>query len=211
VPNFTPPYPLFFNPDIAQSGAPSIADRPDLTTRASWFVHLRSNSSAPSSALALRSFGVQSQPVDDSNRGRLWTRNTQLFISTSINIRVPFFFSSGVFAGARTAAVFRYFIEEFDSSFRFVRAVTMPGELVVVREDTSWFSGSQTFTPRAVGSGWTIPNPPGGILTARPNFFYRVWVDLTIDIRAQGFGGLGGSTAIAQLGWDVESMDVQFV
>jgi len=210
MPRFTPPYPFFFNPGIAQSGAPTIADRRDSPPGGSWFVHLRSNSSAPSSASALRAFGVQSQPVDDSNRGRLWTRNTRLSITTSINIRVPFFFSSGVFAGARTAAAFRYVVEEFDASFRFVRAVTMPGEIVVVREDFWWFNGSQTFTPVSVGSGWTIPNPASGVLTATPNFFYRVWVDLVIDVRAQGFGGIGGSTAIAQVAWDIDSIEVHF-
>ena len=210
MPRFSPPYPLFFNPGIAQSGAPSIADRPDFPPGGSWFLHLQSNSSAPSSASALRSFGVQSQPVDDVNRGRLWTRSTQLSITTSINIRVPFFFSSGVFASARTSAVFRYFVEEFDSSFNFVRAVTMPGEIVVVRQDFWWFSGSQTFAPVSVGTGRTIPNPVSGVLTASPNFFYRVWVDLAMDIRAQGFGGLGGSTAIAQVGWDIDSIDVLF-
>jgi hypothetical protein len=209
MPFFTPPY-LFFRPGVAQSGAPGIADRPDFPPGGSWFLNLRSNSSAPSSAAALRSFGVLSQPVDDANRGRLWTRNTQLFITTSINIRVPFFFSSGVFASARTAAVFNYFVEEFDASFRFVRAVTAPGEIVVVRQDVPWFSGSQTFTPISSGSGWTIPNPLSGVLTATPNFFYRVWVDLNADIRAQGFGGIGGSSAIAQLAWDIDSIDLQF-
>jgi hypothetical protein len=140
----------------------------------------------------------------------LWTRPTQLSITTSINIRVPFFFSSGSFATARTAAFFRYFIEEFDASFRFVRGFTMPGEIVVVRQDFFWFSGSQTFSPISAGPGWTIPNPTSGVLTATPNFFYRVWVDLTMEIRAAGFGGIGGSGAIAQVAWDIDSIDVLF-
>ena len=210
MPRFTAPYPLFFNPSVAQSGTPGIADRPDFPPGGSWFLHLNSNPSAPSSAMALRSFGVQSQPIDDS-RGRLWTRSTQLFITTSINIRVPFFFSSGTFATARTAAAFSYFVEEFDASFRFVRAVTMPGEIVVVRQDFWWFSGSQTFTPVSSGPGFTIPNPVRGVLTATPNFFYRVWVDLNADIRAQGFGPGGGSSAIAQLAWDIDAIEVLFV
>ena len=160
--------------------------------------------------MALRSFGVESQPVDDANRRRLWTRDTRLTIRASINIRNPFFFSSGVFASARTAAVFSFFVEEFDTSFRFVRAVTMPGTIVVVRQDFWWFSGSQVFTPVSTGRGWTIANPLAGVLTARPNFFYRVWIDLNADIRAAGFGGVGGSGAIAQLAWDIDFIDVVF-
>jgi hypothetical protein len=210
MPHFAPPYPLFFSPTIAQTGGPGIADRPGFPPGGSWFLHLASNSSAPSSASALRSFGVQSQPIDDRT-GRLWTRSTRLFITTSINIRVPFFFTSGGFATARTAAFFRYFIEEFDASFRFVRGFTMPGEIVVVRQDFFWFSGSQTFTPVSSGPGWTIPNPDPAVLTASPNFFYRVWVDLTAEIRAAGFGGVGGSGAIAQLAWDIDSIDLSFV
>ncbi len=208
MPVFTPPYPLFFAPTIALSGGPGITDRPDFPPGGSWFLHLSSNPTAPSSAFALRSFGVQSQPVD--NLGRLWTRNTQLLITTSINIRNPLFFSSGIFASSRTAAAFSYFVEEFDARFRFVRAVTMPGEIVVVRQDVPWFSGSQTFTPFSVGRGWTIGNPASGVLTATPNFFYRVWVDLNADIRAQGFGTFGGSAAIAQLAWDIDLIDVGF-
>jgi len=210
MPHFTAPYPFFFNPAIAQMGAPGIADRGDSPPGGSWFLHLRSSSAGPSSATALRSFGVQSQPVDDGRRGRLWTRPTRLSITTSINIRNPLFFTTGVLATARTAALFNYFVEEFDASFRFVRALTMPGEVLVVRQDFWWFGGSQTFTPVASGPGWTIPNPTAGVLTATPNFFYRVWVDLTAEIRAQGFGGVGGSGAIAQLAWDIDAIDVLF-
>ena len=85
------------------------------------------------------------------------------------------------------------------------------GVIVVVRQDFWWFSGGQTFTPISVGRGWTIPNPVSGVLTATPNFFYRVWVDLNADIRAQGFGSVGGSAAIAQLAWDIDAIDVRFV
>src|SRR5947199_8108273 len=119
---FRPPYELFFNPPIAQSGSPGITDRPDSPPGGGWFVHLASNSSGPSSASVLRSFGVQLQPVDD--RGRLLTRPSQLSLVTSINVRNPLFFSTGVFASARTAAVFRFFVEEFDASFNFVRGVS---------------------------------------------------------------------------------------
>ena len=207
MPHFTPPYPLFFNPAIAQFGSPGITDHPDFPPGGSWFIHLNSNASVPSSASVLRSFGVQSQPVDD--RGRLLTRPSQLSITTSINIRSPFFLTSGVFASARTSAAFRYFIEEFDASFNFVRGVSMPGEIVVVRQDSWWFSGSSTFSPVSAGPGWTIPNPLPGVLTARPNFFYRVWVDLLADIGALGFG-FGGSGAVAQVAWNIEFIDVFF-
>jgi hypothetical protein len=208
MPLSNPPYPLFFGPAIEQFAAPRVRDVAGPTPGGSWFLNLTSSSSQPSSAAALRSFGVQSQPVD--SRGRLLTRPSRLSVSTSINITVPFFFTDGVFASARTAAFFRYFVEEFDASFRFVRAVEMPGEIVVVRQDFWWFNGSSVFRPQSEGPGWTIPNPVSGILTAQPNFFYRVWIDLHAEIRAQGFGGIGGSAAIAQLGWSVDLIEVDF-
>jgi hypothetical protein len=199
---------LFYNPPVAQAGGPRVTESEGVSF-GGWFVNLRSSDSQPSSANALRSFGVETRPVDNS--GRLQRRPTQLFVSTSITIDTSFFYTTGVFATARTAAYFRYYVEEFDASFRYVRAVEMPGEIVVVRQDFWWFSGSSTFPPESVGSGWTIPNPLGGILIAQPNFFYRIWIDLHAEIRAQGFGGLGGSGAIAQLGWSVDLIDVGFM
>jgi hypothetical protein len=203
--HFTPPYRLFFQPQIAQAGNPNVTEYPDLAHGAD-FLNIRSAPSQPSFATVLRSFGVEDTPVD--NRGQ----TSRLFVTTSINITVPFFWTSGVFATAKTAAYFRYYVEEFDSDFRYVRAVEMPYELVVVRQDFWWFSGSSNFRAESAGPGWTIPNPyPDGILIAQPGFRYRVWIDLHAEIRAQGYGGVGGSAAIAQLRWSVDSIDVVFM
>src|SRR5262245_50263975 len=139
MPRFTPPYDLFFAPSIAQAGGPGIADRADRPPGGGWYVHLASNRSGPSSASVLRSFGVQSQPVDNDGRPR--NRNTELRIETSIYIRNPFFFSTGAFASARTAAVFSYVVEEFDERFRFLRTIMLPGTLTVVQQDFWWFGG----------------------------------------------------------------------
>ena len=208
MPEFRPPYAFLFIPPVAQSGSPGIADREDFPPRGGWFVHLNASASAPSSASVLRSFGAESQPMDDVRR-RLLTRPSQLSVATSINVRNPFFFTTGVFASARTSAVFRFFVEEFDARHAFVRGVSIPGELVVVREDFWWLGGSRTFPPAASGFGLALPTLPFAF-TAQPNFFYRVWVDLVVDISAQGFGGIGGSGAIAQLAWDIEFIDILF-
>jgi len=204
---FRPPYPFTYDPPIAQSGNPIIVNRGRNETGWRDFF-LQSNSSNPSSALILTSFGMDAGVPRDS-RNRLLTRNGELHISPIISYST-FFYSGGVFASALTSAVIKIYVEESDLRGNFVQGIDGT-ENVILREDPWWFSGSRIWSPSV--SGLTITTeiaPVDRRIHVSPNHSYRVFIDLYGEIRAAGYGGLGGSGSIAQVALQVREVEIFF-
>src|SRR4051794_40141271 len=135
---FRPPYQFTFDPPAAQEGSPTVINRGRAGVGERAFF-LQSNSSHPSSASILSSFGMMVGPPVDS-RGRAIRGRSELAVTPFLDFGT-FFYSGGTFASALTSSSVSIFVEEFDSVGRFTRGINGP-ELVIFREDPWWFSGS---------------------------------------------------------------------
>jgi hypothetical protein len=189
------------------SGSPALVNRGrNDGTVATLDVFLQTNAGAPSSASIVASVGCNAgTPRDES--GRALTGRIELVPSPSFDF-VDFWFASGVFASSRTFAEVRTFVEEFDASGRFVRGVDGTG-FTLFREDAWWFSGSTSDSD--AGDSWVIPVTDDRRIFATAGFSYRVWVDLRADVRGLGYGGVGGSAAIAQARVTLREIEFFFV
>ena len=183
MPTFRPPYPFRWG-SIAQSGSPRVVDRsrPDI---GSLDFFLQSNSGNPSSAHLITSYGMD---LGTARAAR------EIFVVPTFDFST-FFYTSGIFAGALTAARMAVYVEEYDGSGSFQRAIDGPS-MTILREDPAWWSGSRTSTPSLRDAG--LESAPGERMIARAGAFYRAFVDLHGEIRAAGYGGVGGSSSIAQ-------------
>jgi hypothetical protein len=198
------PYPLTFDPSPASTGGPTVVNRGrnDLGTR-DFFL-----SSAPrnrSSATLLSSFGVDAGNPRNTGFGNPH-EGSVLSIAPTFDVLNTFFFSSGTFASSLTSAKISIFAEEFDPSGRFTRGIS-GDDFTIVDENPSWFSGSLTRDPAFFGFIIPIGRP----IRVHLGFFYRAWVDVTAQISAAGFGGIGGSSALAQATVRVHEIEVHFI
>ena len=158
----------------------------------------RGNSTNPSSAHIITSLWVSAGPAP---------RSSTLLIFPLFDFST-FFWSGGTFASVLVASNVELYVEEFDASGRFTRALDGGGSRIL-RDDTWWFSGSRDFSPS--GRSFTTTAGPSmpAIATTR-GFSYRVFLDLHGEIRAAGFGGIGGSGAIAQVFLRLLELNVDF-
>ncbi len=174
-----------FDPSVEQSGGPAVVPRSD-QARGRLDFFLQSNSDHGSAAHLLTSGGA-----DIVAPARLRGAN-QLIVTPTFNYSA-FFYVGGVFHSALTAAYLALYVEEFDTAGTFVRGIDA-GRFNIGQSDGWWFSGSRTWG--AGGNGWVIPQT--GTIAVSQGFLYRVWLDLHGEIRADGWGGIGGSGAISQ-------------
>lgn len=204
---FRPPYPFTYDPPIAQSGNPITVNRGRNETGWRDFF-LQGNSSHPSSALILTSFGMDAGVPRDS-RNRLFTQDGILNVQPVVSY-TTFFYSSGVFASALTSSVVKVYVEESDPRGNFVRGMDST-EHLILRQDPWWFSGSQTWSPSVAGLTLTPESRPvDRTIHVRRDHSYRVFIDLYGEIRAAGFGGFGGSGSIAQVAMRVNEVETTF-
>src|SRR6188472_1856647 len=189
---FRYPYPFTWDPTPLQQGSPTINNR-GRNELGSRDFYLASNRTQPSSASIMSSFGMDLGFPSD-NSGRPLSGPLRLLASPTFDFE-GWFYTGGVFASALTSAAVQMYLEESDSRGNFVRGIDGP-RFQILREEPSWFSGSAILTPHQ--RNWTIPSLPSQI-TVRAGFQYRLWVDLVGEIRAAGYGGFGGSSAICQI------------
>lgn len=183
MPTFRAPYPFQWG-TIAQSGSPRVVDRsrPDI---GSLDFFLQSNASNPSSAHLITSYGMDLGTAPAAR---------QIFVAPTFDFST-FFYSGGTFAGALTAARIAIYVEEFDGSGSYVGAIGGPS-MTILREDPAWWSGSRTWSPGLRSAA--LLSDTDVRMNARAGMSYRVFVDLHGEIRAAGYGGIGGSASIAQ-------------
>ena len=194
MPPFTPPYPLTWESPITQSGSPSIGVHGSVNGRRLFF-GMSTNGTKPSSAFLITSFGMDA--------GAPTRAGLRLLIDTTLDF-TGFFYSSGSFASALTSAVVKLYVEESDPAGNFLRGMNV-GEMIIRRENPAWWYGSQSW-PES-GREFAIPFSP--LATVRNNN-YRVYVDLYGEIRAAGYGGLGGSYAHADCSVNVRQVRLDF-
>lgn len=185
------PFALSFQPAPSLLGSPVFADRTD-PTRCKLAFSLTSNPSGPSSAMVLRSIGLDLGVPRDARNLPLRTRSP-LSVAPRFDFD-SFFFTRSVFGSALVSASLHTFIVEFDTAGRLTQSFEL-GQSTVLRDDRFRFFGSDGFSPG--GHGFVVLSALGA--TAAPGFFHRAWLDLRGEIRAAGFGGIGGSASIAQV------------
>ena len=197
------PYPLTWDPTPAATGGATVVNRGrnDLGTRDFFLSSARNN---PSSATLLTSFGVDAGHPQDSGWGHV-SNGSQLVVQPIVSVLNTFFYTGGVFNSALTSAKIAIYVEEFDSRGNFRRGVTTR-ERSIERQNPWWFSGNATTNPSTFHETILQTDPVRVTL----GNFYRVWVDVTAEISAAGYGGVGGSGAIAQATVRVEEIEVFF-
>lgn len=205
---FTYPYPFTYDPPAIQSGGPTVINRGNNATGLRSF-YLQSNSSRPSSALMLTSFGMDAG-VPRDGRNRRFTTDSELVIEPTISYST-FFYSGGVFASALTSATVKIYVEETDRRGNFIRGIE-GSEYEILREDPWWFSGGRSWNPS--GREITVVTniaPIDRRIIVHWGYSYRVFIDVYGEIRAAGYGGLGGSGAIAQVSLTLNQVDMLFI
>lgn len=196
MPTFRPPYPFSWG-SIAQSGNPRVIDR-SRPAGGTLDFFLNSNAGNPSSAHLITSYGMD---IGTARAAR------EILVAPTFDFET-YFYSGGTFAGALTAARIAVYIEEYDGRGSFVRAIDGPS-MTILREDPAWWNGSSSWAPHASEAGLLFP-APGDRIIARAGSFYRVFIDLHGEIRAAGFGGIGGSASIAQCRVELRLVDAGF-
>jgi len=199
---FATPYPLDFIPAPIAAGSPGMSVWGGGEVGSCGF-SLASNPSMPSSARVLTSLGMDVGAPRD-RRGRPLPGVSELKMAMSLSYDT-FFSVNTAFASALTASRLAILLEEFDSAGRFVRALN-GGELTIIREEPWWITGVARWAPFAVDAAI-----PQGRIATRAGFFYRLWIDLNGEIRSAGFGGIGGSAAMAQTSMHLAWVEVEFV
>jgi hypothetical protein len=189
---FNAPY-FTWDPPASSAGSPTVVQRGTgpLGTRGFF---LQSNPSHPSSAEVVSSLGVDAG-VAPPGRRELWIQGTFDYDT--------YFYSGGVFHEATVAARLNVYLEEFDARGNYVGGRDV-GEVTILHESTPWFSGSRSWSPN--GAGWWV----SGTSPVVAGHSYLVWIDLHGEIRAAGFGGFGGSAAIAQVDITLIELETNF-
>lgn len=196
MPTFSPPYPFRWG-SIAQSGSPRVVDR-SRPAGGTLDFFLQSNAGNPSSAHLITSYGMD---IGTARAAR------EIVVAPTFDFDT-FFYSGGTFASALTAARIAVYVEEYDGRGNFERAIDGPS-MTILREDPAWWSGSRTWDPNLREAALVSPLP-GVRMMARAGAFYRAFIDLHGEIRAAGFGGIGGSASIAQCQVHLRLVDAGF-
>lgn len=179
-----PPYPLTFAPGPTVFGAAPVILTDTMSAPARISLNVAANLGASSGAYFTRSFGIIVPPG-----GRVTSR---LFVSALFRWSGTFF-TSGVFATARTLAHVRIFVESFDLVRGIFRGSVFGPERFLVNQSFWYAAGSDT-TTISTRSGVISGTVPG-----MSSDTHRVWFDLTVYVGADGFapGRTGGSNATA--------------
>lgn len=197
---FTPPFPFAFVPAPITTGAPMVMPIGSNPIFGRYLLTHFSSPGAPSSSRQLASWGmwagVPRDALDQPYIGR-----SVLQINATFDF-MGSFTTRGLFASPFNAAWVKIFVEELDAGFNFRRAFAGPPQ-DILRVSPAYFSGADSF-PRAGRSSAFLS------IVAEPRFRYRVFVDVEAEIRADGFGGIGGSSATASFGVNVESVGAAF-
>lgn len=196
---FTPPYPFQFTPGPDLLGSPTVFDGINAGA-GRYLLTLFTDASAPSRAHLLRSWGMWAGVPRDA-RDQPYQGRSVLQVGATFSF-MGSFTTRGIFGTPFNAAWVKIYVEEFDAGFNFRRAVAgLPSD--ILRVSPSYISGADSF-PRAGRAGAFLS------LVAEPRMHYRVFVDVEAEVRGAGFGGIGGSTARAAVGVNVENVSAAF-
>jgi hypothetical protein len=201
---FTRPYPLTWDPPAAVAGGPTVINRGsnDRGTRDFFLSSARNN---PSQASLLTSFGVDAGRPRNTGWGPVGDP-CELSVQPQFDVLGTFFYSSGSFASARTAASIAVYVEEFDASGAFVGGIDGQN-FTILDQNPWWLSGSQTWSPAFFG--FVIPRLDP--IRAHLGHSYRAWVDVHAEISAAGWGGIGGSGSIAQATVRMSQIEIHYI
>jgi hypothetical protein len=152
---------------------------------------IRSNPSHPSRCSILMSMGVGIGASIEHSGSPSTTPGT-LTASASLVVNCQCH-TSGVFANAAARVWAKLYVEEFDPTGTFVRAIV--GQPAFVAQQGAFY----VFGPGDTRNYNGTSGNPSITVASKPGFTYLVWVDLEGFIESAGFGGLGGSQASANV------------
>ena len=179
-----PPYPLTFVPAPTVFGAAPGILTDTISAPARISLNVAANLGADSGTFFTRSFGIV---VPGGLRG-----TSRLFVSALFRWSGTFF-TTGLFASARTFAHVRIFVENFDSvRGTFLGSVFGPEKNLF--SQSFWYAAGSDTTTLATRSDFI-----SGPVPVTSTDTHRVWFDLTVYVGAAGFapGRTGGSNAAA--------------
>ncbi len=201
----TPPFRAPFGPVTSVMGSPGVAAT-NRSNASTGFMTLSASTDprAPSRASVLVSILAFDLDRPRHENGASFVE--RFLIGTAratFGVGFSRFTTSGIFAGALTSAVMRIFVEEFRGS-AFIGASRGP-DLVLLRRSPSYVGGSDVY-PALPSTGRGVSHQ----FSAAANYRYRVFVDLEIEVRGEGFGTFGGSSSSASLAGFLSLASVDF-